>query len=146
MKVIYKLAITTFSLYLIVIGMFLCTLQTSKQQKNDGLVINLAGRQRMLSQKITKEILLLEANQNESQENISKLSDNIKNTMAVFDMTLTALKDSGKAPISINLKTTKYQIIPKAKGKKLLVFIGHLCDEYGISFIVEGFAKRYGLD
>ncbi len=36
---------------------FLATLYVSQKQKNDGLLINLAGRQRMLSQKMSKELL-----------------------------------------------------------------------------------------
>jgi len=38
--------------------MLLDVYYVTNQQKDDGLVINLAGRQRMLTQKMTKEILV----------------------------------------------------------------------------------------
>jgi glycosyltransferase involved in cell wall biosynthesis len=31
--------------------------------------------------------------------------------------------------------------LPKAKGKTLLIFVGNLCDQYGISFIIEAFKR-----
>ena len=52
-----KLTITSLGSFIIVSIMFLETWWISGLQKNDGLVINLAGRQRMLSQKLTKEIV-----------------------------------------------------------------------------------------
>lgn len=40
---------------LVITGLVSYTVIALKQQKNDTLVINIAGRERMLSQKITKE-------------------------------------------------------------------------------------------
>nr|WP_321396609.1 type IV pili methyl-accepting chemotaxis transducer N-terminal domain-containing protein [uncultured Desulfobacter sp.] len=53
-----------------------------------GTIMNLSGRQRMLSQKMTKEILLISLDYNKA-ENLSAL----ENTATLFDKTLTGLRD-----------------------------------------------------
>jgi len=53
-----------------------------------GIIMNLSGRQRMLSQKMTKETLLATAGIN-AEEN----RKNLKETMALFDKTLKGLRD-----------------------------------------------------
>ena len=84
--------------------MFLVTWWMTGKQKDDGLVINLAGRQRMLSQKMTKELMLSQVQTGKTGEADSALANTIRNTMTVFDKTLSALKDSGDAPLSLDLK------------------------------------------
>ena len=69
-------------------------------QKDDGLLINLAGRQRMLSQKMTKEILAFKFSPNE--EVSKKKKESAKNTIKLFDSTLNAFINGGKAPITLN--------------------------------------------
>ncbi len=56
--------------------------------KSAGVVINLAGKQRMLTQKMSKEILLV-ALQHDADNNKS----NVRNTASLFDRTLKGLKD-----------------------------------------------------
>jgi len=53
-----------------------------------GVVINLAGKQRMLTQKMSKEMLLV-ALKHDTQEN----RDNLKRTASLFDRTLKGLRD-----------------------------------------------------
>lgn len=53
-----------------------------------GTIINLSGRQRMLSQKMTKEILLISLDNNKA-ENLSAL----EKTATLFDTTLAGLRD-----------------------------------------------------
>ena len=116
MKIRYKLGLITIGLSVIIIGMFLVTWWMTGKQKNDGLLINLAGRQRMLTQKITKEILLLYVEKIKTgQTNTTNMTENIQSTIKVFDETLLALKDSGNAPISLNLNDTEYRKCPKAE-------------------------------
>ena len=115
MKIKYKLGLTTIGFSLIIIVMFLVTWWTTGKQKNDGLVINLAGRQRMLSQKMTKEILLLQEQTTKTGRTDVKMAEGVQNTIKVFDQTLSALKDSGEAPLSLDLKQTAYRACPKAK-------------------------------
>ncbi len=54
----------------IILSMFLATWYTTSAQKADGLVINLAGRQRMLSQKMSKELFLFIQSLQGSMKNI----------------------------------------------------------------------------
>lgn len=108
-----KLYSICFLLSFITLLMFLVTWGATSSQKDDGLVINLAGRQRMLTQKMMKEILLFN-HARQAGDATEALAGAARNTMDVFSMTLKALKDSGKAPLSLDLKTTDYRSCPKA--------------------------------
>ncbi len=73
--------------------MMIYTLFTLYQQKEDGLKINIAGRQRMLTQKFTKEFFL-----SRQQENSSDKSSNqslMTKSAKLFDLSLTALQNGG---------------------------------------------------
>ena len=63
-------------------------------QKADGLQINLAGRQRMLSQRMTKEILEWKVARGE--EEISAKRKALAGTIDLFNRTLLALRDGGE--------------------------------------------------
>jgi methyl-accepting chemotaxis protein len=65
------------------------TATTLFQQKNDGLVINIAGRQRMLSQKFSKEFFLTLHQGKERSELMEK-------TSRLFNVSLEALSNGGK--------------------------------------------------
>jgi len=104
---------------MLIVAMFVATYINTQQQADDGLLINLAGRQRMLSQKMSKELhhymYVTDKTGEPDQATIKK----VRSTMKVFDLTLSALKDSGKAPIDLNLDTTEYRFCPAAKGEIL---------------------------
>jgi nitrate/nitrite-specific signal transduction histidine kinase len=70
------------------------TAWTIDSQKQDTLIINLAGRQRMLIQRMTKDALQLE----QSQDERSSLSRDLQNAAHLFDQTLRALMNGGPAP------------------------------------------------
>ena len=111
-----RLGLMVGSLMFIIALMFILTLVATKQQKNDGLVINLAGRQRMLTQKMTKEALALSLKRDQTgNADLKPEIVNLKNTMAVFDVTLKALKDSGDAPLGLNLEKSEFRHCPKAR-------------------------------
>ncbi len=95
-----KLVAGVFSIWIIVLFSVLSVWYISEKQSDDAVVINLAGRQRMLSQKISKEYFMLRAELDDVQKD--KLIKTLKNTLTVFDMTLTALKDGGDAPLTLN--------------------------------------------
>ncbi len=57
MKIMNKFILILLAFSLVPLLMFLLTFYTVSQQKYDGFVINLAGRQRMLSQRMSKECL-----------------------------------------------------------------------------------------
>jgi len=98
-------------LSVIILSMFLVTWYTTSTQKADGLVINLAGRQRMLSQKMSKELFAFAVTIDTKAK--GKLFSGTNNTIKVFDVTLSALTDSGKAPLSFDLEG-EYAVCPKA--------------------------------
>ncbi|MGE9295111.1 MAG: type IV pili methyl-accepting chemotaxis transducer N-terminal domain-containing protein [Puniceicoccales bacterium] len=64
-----RIIVSVFVLFLVSAAMLAATWIVTDSQKGDGLVINLAGRQRMLSQKIAKEALAFIASGNESHKN-----------------------------------------------------------------------------
>jgi len=84
-----------------------------KRQSDDALVVNLAGRERMLTQKMTKEgAQLVNAAHEGNQAVVATQRDQLQNTMRVFEMTLLALKDGGPAPL--NLEMTRMRQLPPA--------------------------------
>ena len=105
MSIKKKLLIPGFLFLTLIVLVFAFSEFTLRRQKADALVINLAGRQRMLTQKMTKEILM------NYMDIIS--ADQVKNTVKVFDTTLKALRFGGKAPL--DLKMTKFAYIPPAR-------------------------------
>jgi methyl-accepting chemotaxis protein/hemerythrin len=68
-------------------------------KKADSVVINLAGRQRMLSQKVSKEALYSMALREAGLE-ASSVGRQMADTIAVFEITLDALIRSGEAPLT----------------------------------------------
>ncbi len=99
---------------MLIVLMFAVTMYTTDKQKSDGLVINLAGRQRMLSQKITKDIYKYHTEIHHENPAFAKTSLSVKKTVKIFDQTLTALADSGRAPLGLDPDNTAYQQCPKA--------------------------------
>ena len=99
------IALITLSIILIITGFYY-----SRVQADDSLRINLAGRQRMLSQKIVKEILLYK---------IGEISpDKIINSLKVFRETQDALISGGHAPLDLELKV--YRVLPATEDKESL--------------------------
>jgi methyl-accepting chemotaxis protein len=90
-----KLLIPLLIILAFIVAIYVSTLWMTNLQKSDAVVINLAGRQRMLTQKMTKEALSIADGKIEYEKFIV-------NTVKTFDMTLKALRDGGKAPIDIN--------------------------------------------
>jgi methyl-accepting chemotaxis protein len=88
-------------LFVIGLSMFVVTFFITSAQKDDGLVINLAGRQRMLSQKMAKEALTFHLAVQEGKDG-EPMKRQAENTALIFETTLRALADSGKAPITLD--------------------------------------------
>jgi len=93
------------------ISSFVGTYQTINNQKVNGSLINFAGRERMLSQKIAKDLYAL------VEKREAKLAKTILLNADVFEKTLIALKDGGFAPIDLEMKD--FQLCPKAKTKEI---------------------------
>ncbi len=81
------------------------------KQADDSATINLAGRQRMLSQRMTKELYLYRDER--SEENLHSL----KNSVRTFDETLGALLSGGEAPIAIDRSGTSRQPVNKPSSE-----------------------------
>ena len=77
-------------------------------QKDDGLLINLAGRQRMLSQKMTKEILSYKKHIGTEIE--AKEKKMTQNTIKLFDKTLNAFVNGGDVPTTLDANGKSVQI------------------------------------
>jgi methyl-accepting chemotaxis protein len=89
-----------------------------KRQADDGLIVNLAGRQRMLTQKMTKESAqLVNAAHSHDDLLVANMRDQLQNTMRAFEMTLFALKSGGPAPI--NLDMTRLRETPPASTPEI---------------------------
>ena len=114
MKIKYKLILSVMVMGIIVVSMFLATVTFTNQQKDDGLVINLAGRQRMLSQKIMKEVLTLCRGREKGNE-VGGSVKALQNSMQVFETTLLVLKESGEAPLELDMNNTAFRECPKAQ-------------------------------
>ncbi len=87
------------------------------KQKNDGFVINVAGRQRMLIQKMSKEILYLKyiVDTKRNLDDLPKIEKDVDNSVKVFDMTISALINSGKVPLTLDANGPK-RFIPSVKS------------------------------
>ena len=118
-----KLIFSSISFLGLIVAIFITVMILSEMAKNDAVVINLAGRQRMLTQKLTKEALMY--------KNSSIKKEDILLTAKLFNTTLKALTYGGKA--SIDLKMTKFVELPPANDKKIvtqLQKVGRLKDKF----------------
>lgn len=107
-------------LSLVINTMFLMTLWISDRHKDDEFVINLAGRQRMLSQKMVKETLNLQSARLRHNGGEESALNHVKNTIAVFDKTLSALIYSGEAPLGYKINNSDYRYCPAAEDQALI--------------------------
>lgn len=89
-----------------------------QRQADDGLLVNLAGRQRMLTQKMAKESVQLANAANAGNAAQVKIeAERLAQTARVFEMTLIALKDGGAAPL--NLDATRVRQSPPASTPEI---------------------------
>lgn len=89
-------------LFFIIAAMFGGTLVVTQLQSKDGLAINLGGRQRMLTQKLAKEALShLRTDDKQTTEK------QIRNSIAIFEVSLEALINGGSAPLTLDINGPK---------------------------------------
>lgn len=132
MKTSTRLYLTIFLQFAIAVSLVVLVLNMQNKQANDSNIINLAGRQRMLSQKMTKEILLFAKGEFGSEE--------VNNTIEVFHQTLLALTYGGKAPLDLN--RTKFSTLTENENKtvvKQLKKVESLWSKFHIS--IDNFLK-----
>ncbi len=103
-----------FFLCIITIIVFYSSL-TLYRQKHDGLVVNIAGRQRMLTQKFTKEFFLLL--HQKTPEDRKKVSGQMLHTRRLFEVSLRALVEGGQTFKDLGMKEAIR--LPSAGDRKI---------------------------
>ena len=98
-----KLFAVIFVLASIGFFMFLMNWQLSSSQELDARLINMAGRQRMLSQKLTKELVAYVERKERTGIPPRELKKSILETSTIFDKTLNSLISSGDVPSTLSL-------------------------------------------
>ncbi len=120
----------TFMVGLIMTVLFVAisvTLVTINDQKHDGLEINLAGRQRMLSQKFTKELFADEI----VRVNSGTVVSTSDSTRSLFELTLDALNNGGTTYMDLTMKTPVSLLGTSNEDiKKQLNTVGTLWDNF----------------
>ena len=106
-----RLTLNVAALLVVLFGAIGYTLWAFNAQKNDALVINLAGRQRMLSQKYTKEIL------DEEFNHLDEKNWTSGKTKELFEVTLSALKDGGTSFTDLTMEDSVY--VPRTNSNKI---------------------------
>lgn len=106
-------------------AILISTTQITKQQKDDGLILNISGRQRMLTQQMVKETLIcFNLAARNRQSDLERLKAQVFSTMKVFESTLYALKDGGKVPLNFNM--TQFRECPPAATKEIDLQLEHV--------------------
>ncbi|MBF0193291.1 MAG: type IV pili methyl-accepting chemotaxis transducer N-terminal domain-containing protein [Magnetococcales bacterium] len=102
-----RLLITNGSLIMLIFFVLGVVYTQIENMSKDSITINLAGRQRMLSQRMTKEFLIFV--EQGGQQNL----DRLKTSVWVFDVTLDALIRGGEGPSQLNRKNPKFVSVGK---------------------------------
>ncbi len=111
LKVSQKLFLSYGLLFIISFGIVLWVFIALHYQASDAVRINVAGRQRMLTQRMTKELLDLMRKNKFADTDLVE----IRNVMKVFDVTLQALLNGGEVPLDLNM--TKFRKVAPSKGE-----------------------------
>ncbi len=114
-----RLGIAMCSIFCISVVLACSILVVTHKQKSDALVINLAGRQRMLTQKMTKEVLGLVYYKRLTGKREKAIDESLTKSIRLFHETLVALTSSGYAPTTLDPDGPK-QWIPASQGKALV--------------------------
>ncbi len=118
-----KLPILLSAVILLLVCIIVIHFQIIRIQDSDSIRINLSGRQRMLTQKLSKEILQY------SNKSITEV-DFLK-TMEIFDSTLRALLDGGD--VTLDLKSQEKEYLKPIKNdviRNQLLQISFLWEEF----------------
>lgn len=123
------------------LGVLILNFYTSYQIAEDAVAINLAGRQRMLSQRMTKSLLLMQSDLNAKveAEKLKPVQAELVTTVKNFDTTLSAFRDGGSVTGANNQPV---QLLPVTtdKGKQIVAEAGQLWTGYrdAINSLLDG--------
>lgn len=107
-----KILVSVTGFILLLVMGFISSFIFISLQKKDALLVNLAGRQRMLSQKMIKELFLLQ-----SDSGSLKRKSDLNNSVKIFDITLKSLLNGGEAPLDLEWKRSV--MLPASSEKEL---------------------------
>jgi HPt (histidine-containing phosphotransfer) domain-containing protein len=110
------------------LGVLVLNFYTSYQISEDAVAINLAGRQRMLSQRMTKAILTLNEDLQVDTDAASTFKE-LQTTVGLFDGTLKAFYQGGQATGSDG-KPASLQAIESEQGREILSQAQQIWDPY----------------
>ncbi|MBF0140890.1 MAG: type IV pili methyl-accepting chemotaxis transducer N-terminal domain-containing protein [Magnetococcales bacterium] len=101
---------------LVMLLIIFSVLMTAAEMRHDAITIDMAGRQRMLTQKMVKEALLYQQTHNQDQ------LDSLLTSAWVFDESLTGLLNGGKVPSLVNRKQPEKVVVsaPDPDAEKML--------------------------
>ncbi|MGE4318602.1 MAG: ATP-binding protein [Deferribacterales bacterium] len=114
MSIKYKVLIPVITMSVLIAFIFLGTFYVADKQKSDGLVVNLAGRQRMLSQRLAKDLLLINLHQKDNEKLLTYKSE-AYNTIRLFETTHNALRGGGPAPVDMFFTAESSLPVPDEK-------------------------------
>ena len=94
----YRDIIIAVTLFIVIdLGVLVLNFYTSFQIGEDALGVNLAGRQRMLSQRMTKALLTLDIEQRDGRDGAAAL-DELGKAVALFDTSFKGFQNGGTVP------------------------------------------------
>ncbi|MFZ5428091.1 MAG: methyl-accepting chemotaxis protein [Thermodesulfobacteriota bacterium] len=112
-----RLVATVVCMAAVAMSIFLYTLTLSRGQEGGSMAVNLAGRQRMLVQKIAKDALAAMVAPGPAQA----AKDRIERAARVFDATQAALVSGGKAPAGLDASGESWEVLPAPKDAAALL-------------------------
>jgi nitrate/nitrite-specific signal transduction histidine kinase len=130
-------------------GIVGATVLVLNRQHDDGLVVNLSGRQRMLTQRMTHQLLTF-SSRLDGQADVADARQRVRTTMNVFETTLMALIEGGPAPTDLQL--TAFRDVPPVSSSvvRRLNRVRQVYQRYreGAEAILEGSstARKAGLE
>jgi len=112
-KKIYSLYIIYGSIFTVVLAIIVTMFIFAQKQKDYSVLINITGRQRMLTQTLLKDLIVYD------EKKVGLL--NINKTINLFEDTMKSLVHGGIIPVGI--ATQRVQKIPPIKSEKILTKI-----------------------
>ena len=115
----YRVIVIAVALFLVFdLGVLILNFFTSYQISQDAISINLAGRQRMLSQRMTKSLLII-ANDTLAGRDITAGKAELKKTVSLFNSTLKGFQTGGSV-MGGNEKQVELNAITSTTGLKFI--------------------------
>jgi methyl-accepting chemotaxis protein len=105
-SITFRITATNFALFTLILAVVGLTVVVLQRQSDDGLVVNLSGRQRMLSQRMTHQLLGFGRLKDRGQDAEAQRQA-VLLTLQVFEKTLEALDHGGPAPLDLQLATLR---------------------------------------